>query len=368
MVIGIDIRWLGFEGSGLYTYLSNLLSTILQIDRENQYIFFYNKIEERIFAPQQNLTYKRVKARPFFFKEKFLFYWALKNEDLDLFFEPHFNLPLLLPKNLPIVLTIHDITPLALSEFFFLAERAYFWFILRYAIKRANHIIAVSNYTKESLKERFPKLNKISVIYHGTPKLKSEVKMAIDISKPYILYVGNKRRHKNYKRVIEAYKILKSRLPNYHLLLLGIDGRSSHRITFLRRVTEGEKVYLYKNASLFVFPSLSEGFGFPILEAMQFGVPVITSYLSSLPEVAGDAAYFVNPFDVNEISEGMYKVLTDENLRKELIKKGIERSNLFSWYETAQKYLKIFQDYRKFTDHGSLNNFPCIGSLYPRCL
>jgi glycosyltransferase involved in cell wall biosynthesis len=345
MLIGVDIRWLGWKGSGLYTYLSNLLSTLLHIDKENRYVFFYNEIEERIFPFHSNFSYKRVKARLFSFKETFLFFETLKKEKISLFFEPHFDLPVFLPKNLPVILTIHDLTPILFPEFFSLAERAYFWFTLRHAVKRANHIIAISNYTRYCLKKRFPQLNKVSVIYHGTPKLNYNSETYIDIPKPYIFYVGNKRGHKNYKRVIEAYKILRNRLPNYHLILLGIEGKTSDRIIFLKDVSEKQKAYLYKNAVLFVFPSLNEGFGFPILEAMQFGIPVITSHLSSVPEVTGNATYFVNPFGVDEIAEGMYKILTNHNLRKELMEKGAQRSKFFSWYETAQKYLKVFHDY-----------------------
>ncbi|RKX65348.1 MAG: hypothetical protein DRP41_03265 [Thermodesulfobacteriota bacterium] len=347
MIIGIDIRWLSFKGTGLYTYLSNLLDTLLKIDKKNQYVLFYNEAKERIFPLQQNLIYQRVKARPFFLKEKVLFFGILNRAKLDIFFEPHFNLPFLLPKNLPVILTIHDLTPLLFPEFFSLPERAYFWFTLRHAVKRANHIIAVSHYSKNSLKKMFPRLKEVSVIYPGIPKLdyNSATYIDIDIPTPYILYVGNKRGHKNYNRVIEAYKVLRNRLSNYHLVLLGIEGKASNKITFLKNISEKEKAYLYNNAALLVFPSLNEGFGLPVLEAMQFGIPVITSNLSSLPEVAGNAAYFVNPFRVDEISEGMYKTLTNEILRRQLASRGIQRSKFFCWEKAAKKYLKIFQDY-----------------------
>ncbi|AMM40600.1 glycosyl transferase family 1 [Candidatus Desulfofervidus auxilii] len=352
MIIGIDIRWLSFKGTGLYTYLSNLLTVLLEIDRKNQYIFFYNESKEKIFPYQKNLTYKRVSAKPFLFKEKFLFFEILKRNKLDIFFEPHFNLPLLLPKKLPVILTIHDLTPLIFPQFFSFFERIYFRSILTHAIKRANHIIAVSKYTKDCLKKRFSKLPKISVIYQGRPKLNNaESTTDLSIPLPYILYFGNKRGYKNYKRVIEAYGMLRTRLSQYHLVIVGINGQSSENIIFLKNISETEKALLYKKASLFVFPSLNEGFGFPLLEAMQVGVPVITSNLSSLPEVAGRAAYFVNPFEVDEISEGMYKLLTNKGLRKELIKRGLQRSRIFSWNETAQKYLKIFQEYASFGCH-----------------
>lgn len=151
-----------------------------------------------------------------------------------------------------------------------------------------------------------------------------------ELYKPYILYVGNDYPHKNLKRLKLAFEKLKKQGFNYGLVLA------------TKFVSEQELDDLYKNASLFVFPSLYEGFGLPPLEAMKRGVPVVSSNATCLPEILGNAVLYFNPLDVNDIADKIKKVLTDKNLREQLIQKGFEQVKKYSWEEMARETLKLY--------------------------
>lgn len=148
--------------------------------------------------------------------------------------------------------------------------------------------------------------------------------------KPYILYVGNAYPHKNLKRLNLAFEKIKQDGLNYELVLI------------TDFVDDKELDNLYKNAALFVFPSLSEGFGLPPLEAMARGVPVVSSNATSLPEILGDAALYFNPLDINDMAEKIKKALLDENLRKKLVEKGFEQVKKYSWQKMAEKTLELY--------------------------
>ncbi|GAI15126.1 unnamed protein product, partial [marine sediment metagenome] len=175
---------------------------------------------------------------------------------------------------------------------------------------------------------------------------------------PYILWVGRMYHHKNLTRLLYAYnKLIKTYQGIKHqLVLCGMKGWGypsfvktienldlKDKVIFKGYVPDDVLKSIYANANLFVFPSLTEGFGFPILEAMSCRVPVITSNYGGMAEIAGDAALLVDPYDVDEIAEAIYRVLTDENLRKDLIKKGLERVSQFSWEKTARETLAVYK-------------------------
>lgn len=151
-----------------------------------------------------------------------------------------------------------------------------------------------------------------------------------ELHKPYILYVGNDYPHKNLKRLRLAFEKLKADGLNYELILI------------TKFVSEEELDNLYKNASLFVFPSLYEGFGLPPLEAMARGLPVASSNATCLPEILGDAAIYFNPLDINDITNQLKKVLAHESLRKKLIEKGFKQIKKYSWQKMAKETLKLY--------------------------
>lgn len=148
--------------------------------------------------------------------------------------------------------------------------------------------------------------------------------------KPYILYVGNDYPHKNLTRLKSAFERLKAGGLDYDLILI------------TKFVSEGELDNLYRNASLFVFPSLCEGFGLPPLEAMKRGVPVASSNAACLPEILGEAAIYFNPLDINDMADKIKKALIDEDLRKKLIQKGFEQVKKYDWRKMAEETLKVY--------------------------
>src|SRR4029077_6029647 len=172
----------------------------------------------------------------------------------------------------------------------------------------------------------------------------------------FVLYAGNVKPHKNLERLIEAFNLVRKRgLEHLKLVLIGDEisryaalRRAVHKhqlhpyVRFLGYLPEETLAVMYRLAGVFVFPSLYEGFGLPPLEAMASGTPVVTSNVSSLPEVAGDAAVLVDPYDPQAIADGIYRVLTDEQLRRDMVHKGIARAGQFSWEQSARRVRQIY--------------------------
>jgi glycosyltransferase involved in cell wall biosynthesis len=173
----------------------------------------------------------------------------------------------------------------------------------------------------------------------------------------FVLYAGNVKPHKNLERLIDAFHLVRNKgLDHLKLVLIGAEiskyaslRRAVHRhqlhkyVRFLGYLPEETLAVMYRLAGVFVFPSLYEGFGLPPLEAMASGTPVVTSNVSSLPEVAGDAAVLVNPYDPEAIAEGIYRVLTDEQLRRGLRQRGVARARQFSWADSARRVRDVYQ-------------------------
>ncbi|MVX67321.1 glycosyltransferase [Clostridium chromiireducens] len=242
---------------------------------------------------------------------------------------------------------------------------------MKYSVDRADKIITISESSKEDIK-RFLNVNKdkIEVVYCGVDydrfnKLyrddaKLVVRKRYNLPENYILYMGTLEPRKNIESIIEAFGIFKreNSLSNKNMKLV-IAGKKGwlfesifnlvdklslkNEVVFTDYVDEDDKPIIYNMASLFVFPSLYEGFGIPVLEAMASSVPVITSNVSSLPEVAGDAAILVNPKDTKFIAEKMSEILSDEELRRNLIKKGHEQAKKFTWEASAKRTYEIYK-------------------------
>jgi len=232
----------------------------------------------------------------------------------------------------------------------------------------AHLIITVSRNAKRDL-VKFLGISeeKIEVIYHGSEPERPELqdksyfvpvqnKGKSDAS--YILWVGRMYGHKNLTRLLYAYNKLTKTYQGirHRLVLCGMKGWGypsfiktienldlKDKVIFKGYVPDDVLKSIYANANLFVFPSLTEGFGFPILEAMSHGVPVITSNYGAMAEIAGDAALLVDPYSIEEIAEAMYRVLTEEKLRVSLVKKGLKRASQFSWERTARETLAAYK-------------------------
>jgi len=275
-------------------------------------------------------------------------------------------------KQTKLIVTLHGVSPLLLPpksfyEGFALLSRistlmqCLKWKILRHKI---DLILAVSESEKQNISQKLgiPR-DKIKVIYPGVAddfKLNNdeEVKKVLEkygIDFPFIFHISAYQPRKNVVRLIKAFHRLKIEKKVEHKLVIGGNQSESVReavknlnmekeVTFLGFVDDRDLPKLYTAADLFVFPSLHEGFGLPILEAMACGAPVITSNVFCMPEVAGGAAVLVNPYDVNEIARAMYNVLTNDELRKEMIKRGMRRAKQFSWRKCAEEHLKAYKD------------------------
>jgi glycosyltransferase involved in cell wall biosynthesis len=206
---------------------------------------------------------------------------------------------------------------------------------------------------------------KIKVIYPGVQKEISvnnwregeEILKKFNVRKPYFFYIGLIIPRKNILNLLKAFKIVNKKYPHYRLILAGYlrpelldigdtikELNLQGKVQYIGPVKEKEKVVLYKNSVALVFPSLHEGFGLPVLEAQSLGVPVLTSNVTALPEVAGEGALYVDPYNVEEIAKGMERIAFDENLRKDLIQKGYENIKRFSWGKAAKELLEVFKE------------------------
>lgn len=354
MRIGIDGRHI--NGSGIGTYVLNLIK---EFQNKNVDINVYCKSNQINNFLDFSIKTTRFDCNIYSIKEQVESIITINGKNHDLLHWPHYNIPL--GYNAPLVTTIHDIIHLKFPQF--LPNKAayyYAYFMISQALRKSKKIITVSNHTKQDLLKTF-KVNedKITVIYNGVSKefnncidhdLIKKVKKEYNIEKPYILFIGNVRAHKNILRLIRAFKGLKSVCSGYKLVIIGeehknLKGLEVDKDILLLGYVENQKLpAFYAGASLFVFPTLYEGFGLPPLEAMACGTPVITSNISSLPEVVGDAAIKVNPYSVEEIVKAMYSVLTNKEISRKLVYRGLERVKLFCWEKTANQTLNVYKE------------------------
>ena len=260
------------------------------------------------------------------------------------------------------IITLQDLIPVKYPELN-PKMKYHFYYSLPIMLKNSQAVICISENTKSDIIAYYGIKDKpIYVIYAGLnrqqfyPRENGTVKKRYGLTN-YLLYIGDMRPYKNLERSLEAFARLN--LRKFKFVIRGkkdprfypriqkkIDGflLLKDKVVFLGYVPEEDLPYLYSEAAAFVFPSLYEGFGLPPLEAMACGCPVVVSNVASLPEVCGDAAYYVNPYNIESIAEGMYKVLTDESLRRSLIEKGLERAKLFSWEKAAKEHLEVFKE------------------------
>ncbi len=360
MKLGIDARPLSPKPTGIGRYTEEI---VLRLE---------NQIDCELFSDKEITTQlKKVHLHAFSgtdipkrFKksviwQQLLLPRVLKKAKPDLFWSPRHHLPLLGCKEIPMVLTIHDLVYRKMPETMKRSNWMLEKILLAASVKRADHIIAISHATKQALIEELntPE-NKITVIHSGYVKFTKQPKIdltILGINKPFILFLGSMEPRKNIDRLLSAYLALPKELQDqYQLVLAGSKGWKSdnlfkrinalpqEKVIYLGYVDDTQIYNLYKQAKIFAFPSLYEGFGLPILEAMSLGCPVLTSTDSACTEVAGDAAIVVDPVSIEAIAEGLKKALTDSLLCGSLIQKAYENIKRFSWDTAAQQHLSIF--------------------------
>lgn len=286
-------------------------------------------------------------------------------KDFDLIHCIDYSGPVLLEK-VPILVTVHDLSYYRHPETFAFGSRITKQILAPMSMKRASIIIADSENTKCDIIESFPtSYDKIRVVYPGGPRYSriedhekvDALKRKLNIQSKYILYMGTLEPRKNLIRLVEAYHQLVKRGVSEQLVIAGKKGwlyeqifrrvkdlGLEERVSFVGYVSEEDKPVLYSGAEVFIYPSLYEGFGLPPLEAMSCGVPVVVSDISSIPEVVGSAGIYVDPYDVESIGEGIYRVLKDQELGRILVHQGMEQRKKFSWGKTAGEILQIYKE------------------------
>ena len=364
MRIGIDARKLHDFGIG--TYIRNLLRELGKLDHDTEYVILCSPDDDAaVRAFGDNFRPVIETAGNYSVSEQIRIPLALWRERVDLFHAPHYVLPPLV--RCPSVVTIHDCIHLLFPQY--LPNRfalAYARTSIALAAKRSTRVITGSESAKRDI-QRFVDVppGKIDVIYHSYDPIFGvepdadtvhRVRERYQLHSEFVLYAGSVRPHKNLERLIEAFQIVRSRgLDELKLVLIGDDiskytalRRAVHRyqlhnyVRFLGHVPGDTLAVMYRLAGVFVFPSLYEGFGLPPLEAMASGTPVVASNASSLPEVTGDAALLVDPYSAAAIAEGIHRVLTDNDLRSDLRRRGPLRARQFSWESSVRRVREIY--------------------------
>lgn len=363
--IVIDIRMIGASGIG--TYLQNLIPYII---KEFEAVFLINKAD-LLYAEALNLqNIVLLKGDIYSIREQF----ELKKKipHCDLFWSPHFNIPILPINARKRIVTIHDTYHLSYLKNLPWLQKFYAKIFYSLATKLSNQIITVSNFSKNELKKYLNVSDeKINVIYNGvdtelfkkiTDKTVLEkIKLKYGLANKFILTVGNVKPHKNLVNLIKAFQHMQQyEQPDYELVIIGKkdgfinrdyhvfdiinnDNALKNKINFTGYIPTEDLPFIYNLASVFVFPSLYEGFGLPPLEAFASGTLTVVSNKSSIPEICGEATTYFNPEDPMDISAKIEFVLKNNNTAQSQIERGFARLNKFSWKLSAEKHIRLFK-------------------------
>ena len=378
MRIAIDARDLSNTKTGLGNYINNLLKALAIVDKKNDYFYYVNNASKDYLDPSFDTSFQKCQMlgshrRPLYSHfigdlwEQFILPFDLKRLSIEIYHGTIGRLPFL-KSNADYIVTIPDLIPFSVPQNSTRKYRIYNKALLWESVHRANGIVAISNYTKEDILRLFNlSEKKIRVIHLGVDPnykvldkdlCKNYIRNKYFILDEYVLFVGHVQLRKNLQRLVDAFAQVQKRIRSGHKLVLaglkGIDSNKvvefvekiglSKQVIFLGYIEDDDLPYLYNAASAFIFPSFYEGFGLPLLEAMACGVPVIAANATSIPEVVGDAAELFDPMSVQDMSDKIEDILSDETLREHLCKKGLERVKIFSWVKTALDTLAIYEE------------------------
>lgn len=358
MKIAIDARELRTSTG---RYIERLIYYLQKIDHKNQYLILLKpKDMDSWHAINHNFNKVECPHKEFTLDEQIGFKKQLDSLNVDLV---HFGMvqqPILYKGTT--VTTMHDLTTLRFRNpaknpiIFWLKQQIYAFVNIR-AAKKSRFIITPTDFVKQDI-VNFCKVDADKIIV--TPESADKI---IDtpetyfpmINKKFIMYVGRPTPHKNLDRLIDAFVLLNKKHPDLYLVLAGkkdfnyklhekrVNKQQIKNIVFTDFIPDTQLAWLYQNSQAYCFPSLSEGFGLPGLEAMHYGTPVVSSNATCLPEVYADAAHYFNPKDAEDICRAINDVLTNPDLKQELIKNGYKRVNQFSWQRMAEQTLKIYE-------------------------
>ena len=367
MIIGIEAeRANNPYKTGVEHYAKQLILHLAEIDHDNQYVLYLRTKPEDWFLKLPDNFKIKVLPFPIFWTQLRLSY-EMFQYPVDVLFIPASALPLLHPKKT--VVTIHDLGWRFYPETFTWFNRNFLELSTWFAVTSASSIISVSEATKKDLVKEYSILpERITVISHGYEKQaihafveKSgdelrQLESSVILPEKYILFLSTLQPRKNLAGLIEAFNLLKKEMPElkHKLVVVGKPGwkfepileliqENSENVLYLNHVSDSDRFTILKQAEMVVLPSFYEGFGMQILESFSMNVPVVVSKVSSMPEVAGEAALYFDPHNTAEIKNAMKMVLSDKGLRDSLILKGAERLKKFSWEKCALETLEVLK-------------------------
>jgi len=352
---------------GTRVYLLNMLKNFGKLDEQTNFTLYHrNDFNPQLTPPSfKNYLLKKIPFPIFWTQTRFA--WQLFWDRSDVLWMPVHNMPILRRKKLKVVVTIHDLAFKIFPQYFPKKELAKLNNLTDYAVENANGLIAVSQATKKDILKFYPNIKeeKIKVIYHGFDaqlfnlnfsenQLKEVLKSYSLKAKSYLLYVGAIQPRKNLMVLIEAFEKIKKSQPEMKLLLAGATAWNFEEtlerikcsvfakdIIVTGKVPFESLVVFYRNASAFIFPSIYEGFGIPVLEAMASGTPTIIANNSSLPEVGGKAVLYFDASSSQELAACVARVLSDEALRGQMIAEGLLQVQKFAWEKCAKETLEF---------------------------
>jgi len=375
MDIGIVSSFIDEYSGGIGVYTHQLVKNLNQMDKENNYhLIHYSKSNHEIYNQNNEII---IPKNRFIKKWGSYMFWryyslpqGLKKYDLDVVHDPYELGPFTFNQPFRKVITVHDLTPLLFPNLFKRGDVMLHRLLLKKTIQKADKIITVSYNSQRDIMEymNVPEED-IEVIYNGkdenfrpiNSKKIEEVREKYSLPPHFILSVGGLHPIKNIPRLLEAYHLALRNGLEHKLVMVGgaVDkaeeifkiitarGLEDH-VIFTGVVSDDDLVGLYNAADLFLYPCLYAGFGLPPLEAMACGTPVITSHNSSLPEIVGDAAKLIDPYDPEKLAGAINNVLSDDEMIKTLVKKGLKQAKMFNWRKTAGETLNVYNEVYNF--------------------
>ncbi len=365
MRIGIKISPLWGAMTGIPNYILQLLRSMSKIDRDDEFFLYTNRpipfelgLGDNFRTVLVNKPYPRWQ----------LWYQIglprqIRRDRIQLYHDPVYLLPFRL--GVPGIITIHDLSGLVMPHFH-RKKVAMTSKLIPYSVRKAKRIIAVSEFTKSEIVRLFPAAeDKITVIYEAASddfvpvtdiNRLNLVRRKYRLPEKFVLFVGTLEPRKNLVGIMKAYARIRAEIPHSLVVVGGRGWKYSNIYKLLSSLNIEENVIftgfvdasdmpaIYSMADIFAYPSFYEGFGLPVLEAMACGTPVLTSNTSSLPEVAGDAAILVNPNSVDDISEKLLMLAKNEDIRKDLSRRGIENARMFSWEKAARETIDLYHN------------------------
>ncbi|MDX9913008.1 MAG: glycosyltransferase family 1 protein [Candidatus Moranbacteria bacterium] len=379
MKIAIDIRNIGKQRTGSEVVVLELTKNILELDKENEYLLLTDTNDKSILKNiKRDLNLRDKKnARVISLKAKNKFIWAawtmplfFQKNKIDIF-HTEYILPLFVPASVKVVTHIHDVSFKAYRQMILRKDLFFLDLLIPRSIRRSDKIIAVSQFTKDEILKYYQvEANKIEVVFNSTnlierkftEELKKTIRSKYNLPDEFILYIGTLQPRKNVPLLMEAYAKIKNKIPQIKLVLAG-DKKAHNFDKKIEEVLERndlskdvffpgfidtiDKTIVYKMAKTYVFPSFYEGFGIPVLEAMSQGVPVLISDIPPHREVGVDEDIYFDPNSIDNLSDMLYNICVDREKREKLIELGLIKSKYFSWKESAQKMLNLFNSFNK---------------------